>query len=64
MPKNKQQRNRRRPKSAVVKAAPFLFKERVCLTDIVTVGGNSNGDIASILNANGYTGVTNTALQQ
>lgn len=59
---NKNKRNRRRPKTAVVKTAPFLFKERVVLTDIVTIGGNSNGDIASLLNANGYTGVTNTAL--
>ena len=48
----------------MVRPAPYLYKERVVLTDIVTVGGNSNGDIASILNANGYSGVTNTALTQ
>lgn len=48
----------------MVRPAPYLYKERVVLTDIVTVGGNSNGDVASILNANGYSGVSNTAISQ
>jgi len=43
----------------VVQPAPFLYKERVVLEDIVTVTGDSaSGSIASILNANGYTGIT------
>lgn len=49
----------------MVQPAPFLYKERVVLEDIVTVtGDSSSGAIASILNANGYTGITPSGTTQ
>jgi hypothetical protein len=58
MPRNRR-RMRKEKHHPIVQPAPFLYKERVVLEDIVTVTGDANsGSIGQIVNANGYSGIT------